>query len=79
MSSKIPADFCICSHFNCEKKYDYKYYSNGFLQKEDFPIQEDAKFYQILEGILATRMFCINCSVNHSKLICTNSKIQTIE
>jgi hypothetical protein len=66
-------EFIKCSYYNCDKSFTKDYYSSGLKTP---PINDEDKFYQILEGLMKTRLFCMKCSTNHATIICLNSKIQ---
>ena len=70
---KKTEQFIKCSHYKCDKSFSPEYYSSGFILP---PINEEDKYFQILEGIMKARMFCMKCSQNHATLICLNSKIK---
>jgi hypothetical protein len=69
-------EFFKCSYYNCDKSFAKDYFSSGLKSP---PINEKDKYHQILEGLLKTRLFCIECSANHATIICLNSKIQIEE
>ena len=64
-----------CSYHNCDKTYTKEYlcYLSSGLKSP--PIKDEDKFHQILQGLLTTCLFCMNCSTNHAATICMNSNI----
>ena len=64
-----------CSNRNCMIRFAKEYYSIGMSEMSELPINEKDKFHVILEGIVSTRLFCMNCSNTHAEIICLNSKI----
>ena len=69
-------EFFKCSYYNCDKSFAKDYFSSGL---KSTPINNEDKFHQILEGLVATRLFCMKCSTNHATIICHNSKIRIEE
>lgn len=65
-------EFFKCSYYNCDKSFAKEHFSSGLMSP---PINDEDKFFQILEGIVSTRLFCMKCSTNHATIICINSKI----
>ena len=65
-----------CSNHNCMVRFSKEYYSIGV---SELPVNEKDKFNVILEGIVSTRLFCMNCSNTHAEIICINSKIPVVK
>jgi hypothetical protein len=61
-----------CSFYGCNKSIR----QNVFLDIKSPPINDEAKLELIIDSILVTKLFCINCSINHAISICENSKIR---
>jgi len=61
-----------CSFYECSKSFIRK---NVSLDGKSRSINDEDKLELIIDGILATNLFCINCSINHAISICKNSKI----
>ncbi len=66
-------DFFKCSHYNCNNSFTKEYLSSGL---KHHPISDEDKYDKILEGLLKTRIFCMECSTNYATIICLNSKIK---
>ena len=66
-------DFLLCSHSGCNTKYKI----NKFPPSTPVtaPMNEDEKFWAILESITQTKLFCMQHSLQHATTICANSKI----
>ncbi len=65
--------FLLCSHSGCNTKYKI----NKFPPSTPVtaPMNEDEKFWAILESITQTKLFCMQHSLQHATTICANSKI----
>ncbi len=61
-----------CSCFNCNVKYTLDYTSPGL---QILPIQETKKYHQLFEAIMSSRLFCLECSLKATTLICRRAKI----
>jgi len=61
-----------CSFYGCNKSIR----QNVSLDIKSPPINDEAKLELIIDSILVTKLFCINCSITHAISICENSKIQ---
>jgi hypothetical protein len=49
-----------CSYYNCEESFLPEYFSTGFILP---PIKDENKYQQLMEGIINTKMFCMDCVV----------------
>jgi hypothetical protein len=49
-----------CSYYNCDESFMPEYFSTGFFLP---PIKDENKYQQLMEGIIKTRMFCMECVV----------------
>lgn len=65
-----------CSHYNCGKSFVRTPFS---FETKTPPINDKDKLEEILEGIIITRLFCMDCSISHAILVCLNSKISLEE
>lgn len=65
-----------CSHYNCDKSFIRTPFS---FETKTPPINDKDKLEEILESILITRLFCMECSITHAISICLNSKISLEE
>ena len=65
--------FLLCSHSGCNTKYKLNKFSP--LTPVTAPMNEDEKFWAILESITQTKLFCMQHSLHHATTICANSKI----
>jgi len=65
-----------CSHYNCGKSFVRTPFP---FKTKTPPINDKDKFEEIFEGILITRLFCMDCSITHSIIICHNSNISLEE
>jgi len=65
--------FLLCSYSGCNTKYK----NNKFPPSTPVtaPMNEDEKFWAILESITQTKLFCMQHSLQHATTICANSKI----
>ncbi len=66
-------NFLLCSYSRCNTKYKV----NKFPPSTPVtaPMNEDEKFWAILESITQTKLFCMQHSLQHATTICANSKI----
>lgn len=65
--------FLLCSHSGCNTKYKLNKFSP--FTPAVAPMNEDEKFWAILESITQTKLFCMQHSLQHATTICANSKI----
>lgn len=65
--------FLLCSHFGCNTKYKVNKFP--LSTPVTAPMNEDEKFWAILESITQTKLFCMQHSLQHATTICANSKI----
>lgn len=65
--------FLLCSHSGCNTKYKVNKYPPS--SPVTAPMNEDEKFWAILESITQTKLFCMQHSLQHATAICANSKI----
>jgi hypothetical protein len=66
-------DYVWCSYKNCNTRYSiYKFPECTPLRA---PMNEDEKFWALLESINQTKLFCMQHSIQHATMICTNSGI----
>ena len=65
--------FLLCSHSGCNTKYKLNKFPP--LTPVVAPMNEDEKFWAILESITQTKLFCMQHSLQHATTICENSKI----
>ena len=65
--------FLLCSHSGCNTKYKLNKFPP--LTQVVAPMEEDEKFWAILESITQTKLFCMQHSLHHATTICENSKI----
>jgi len=65
--------FLLCSHSGCNTKYKLNNFSP--LTPVTAPMNEDEKFWAILESITQPKLFCMQHSLHHATTICANSKI----
>ena len=49
-----------CSHYNCDKSFVRTKFS---FESKTPPINDKDKLEEILEGIVITRLFCMDCSL----------------
>lgn len=66
-------NFLLCSHSGCNTKYKINKFP--LLTPVTAPMNEDEKFWAILESITQTKLFCMQHSLQHATTICANSKI----
>lgn len=66
-------DFLLCSHSGCNTKYKINKFPP--LTPVVAPMNEDEKFWAILESITQTKLFCMQHSLQHATTICAMSKI----
>jgi len=66
-------NFLLCSHFGCNTKYKVNKFP--LSTPVTAPMNEDEKFWAILESITQTKLFCMQHSLQHATTICANSKI----
>ena len=64
-------DVFKCSHYGC---------GNSFIRKNipldvKSPINDEDKLELMIDGILITNLFCVDCSITHAIITCSNSKI----
>ena len=62
-----------CHNNTCNKRFTSEYFSSGL---KTAPVADEDRGHQIYEGIISTRLFCMNCAHNHAKIICRLSRIQ---
>ncbi len=65
--------FLLCSHVGCNTKYKLNKFPP--LTPVVAPMEENEKFWAILESITQTKLFCMQHSLQHATTICENSKI----
>ena len=53
-----------CAYYNCSESFIPEYFSTGLLAP---PIKDEHKYYQLMEGIIKTKMFCMDCVVKITK------------
>ena len=68
-------DFLHCSYYGCNTKYKNQNQTVGNNNFLVAPMNEDEKFWAILESISQTKLFCMNHVLQHATTICANSKI----
>jgi hypothetical protein len=72
-------DFLHCSYYGCNTKYkNQNLNQNANVGNNNFlvaPMNEDDKFWAILESINQTKLFCMHHVLQHATTICANSKI----
>jgi hypothetical protein len=66
-------NFLLCSYSGCNTKYKINKFPP--LTPVTAPMNEDEKFWAILESITQTKLFCMQHSLQHATTICANSKI----
>ena len=49
---------------------------NVSLDIKSPPVNDETKLELIIDSILATKLFCVNCSITHAIRICENSNIR---
>jgi hypothetical protein len=65
--------FVLCSYYGCNTKYKINKFPP--LTPVVAPMNEDEKFWAILESITQTKLFCMQHCLQHATTICANSKI----
>lgn len=70
-----------CSFYGCGKSFIRKNFSldtkSPHIDDEDkLEINDQYKLEIIIDCMLLTKLFCLNCSINHAISICQNSKIR---
>ena len=66
-------DYVWCSYKNCNTRYSiYKFPDCKPMRA---PMNEEEKFWAVLESISQTKLFCMQHSIQHASTICKNSGI----
>jgi len=66
-------DYVWCSYKNCNTRYSIHKFPE--CKPTRAPMNEDEKFWAILESITQTKLFCMQHSIKHASTICENSGI----
>ena len=66
-------DYVWCSYKNCNTRYSI--YKFPDCKPTRAPMNEDEKFWAVLESISQSKLFCMQHSIQHASTICKNSGI----